>query len=253
VIHNSTMASDGEDRASSPESESSRLEYNRPVTAEVFRLSGLPSKEMLRQMWNVTEDDRTSRLFRIDGTTANEILARTEYAIRGRILECHANGGNGATRGSPQDGPYLARSFLIKLWRLKRDVTKTTMTHKEIYKSNIGRTLNAFKEQIKIKMRNAAEYLAQHSNEWESNDVVGMSNIISYQNIIAFYEQTIEDIDCSSKLLVEFANENNGWTIEDLGLPEGEPTDEDGGNDDEDEEEEEGHTENDSWFETGNH
>ena len=81
------------------------------------------------------------------------------------------------------------------------------------------------------------------------HNIIGMSNIVSYQNNIAFYEQTIEDIDCISKLLVEFANENNGWTIEDLGLQEGEPTNDDGGNDDEgkeEEEEEEGCTGDDS-------
>ena len=121
-----TMASDGEDHASSPESESSPLEYNRPVTADFFfRLSGLPSKETLCRMWNLTENDRMSPLLCPNGTTANEILARTKYDIRGRIIECSANGGNGATRGSTQTRPYLARNFLIKLWRLKRESTST--------------------------------------------------------------------------------------------------------------------------------
>ena len=135
---------------------------------------------------------------------------------------------------------------------MKRDSTKITMTHKEIYKSNIGRTLNAFKEQIKIKMRESVLYLAQLPPA-AAHDDVGMTNIISYQNIIAFCKQTIKDIDCISKLLVEFANENNGWTIEDLGLPEGEPIDEDIGNDDEDEEEVYGYAEDDSWYEPVNH
>ena len=126
------------------------------------------------------------------------------------------------------------------------------MTHKEIYQSNIGRTLNAFKEEMKIKMRGAVSYLAQLPPA-TAHDNIGMTNIMSYKNIIAFYETAIEDIDCISQLLVEFANENNGWTIEDLGLPEGEPIDDDGGNDDEDEEEIEGYAEDDSWFEPGNH
>ena len=112
-----------------------RLEYNRPVRAEKFRLMCLPDKPMLLQMWNVTKDNRTSRWLRLNGATSNEILAQTKYAVCGRIIECSSNGGDGTTFGSPRMGPYLARNFLIKLWRMKRDSTKITMTHTEIYKS----------------------------------------------------------------------------------------------------------------------
>jgi hypothetical protein len=243
------MASNGEDRANSPESESSRLEYNRPVTAEDFRFAGIPDQAALLEMLNVTEGDRTWRLDRHDGATANEILAETEYAIRGRIIETVFNGGEGANFVSPRTGPLLARRFLIELWRLKRDVTKSTMTHREVYLSNIGRTLSAFKEEMKVKMREAESYLAQLPPA-AARDNVARTNIMSYENLIAFYATAINDIDCISRLLVEFANENNGWTTEDLGLPEGEPVDDDDGNDDEDEEEEVyGFVEDEPYFE----
>jgi hypothetical protein len=243
------MASNGEDRANSPESESSRLEYNRPVTAEAFRFAGIPDHAALLEMLNVNEGDRTWRLLRLDGATANEILAENEYAIRGRIIETVSNGGEGANFVSPRTGPHLARRFLIELWRLKRDVTKSTMTHREVYLSNIGRTLSAFKEEMKVKMREAESYLAQLLLA-ATRDNISRTNILSYENNIAFHATAIEDIDRISRLLVEFANENNGWTTEDLGLPEGEPVDDDDGNDDEDEEEEVyGFVEDEPYFE----
>jgi hypothetical protein len=232
------MASNGEHRANSPESESSLVEYNRPVTAEAFRFAGIPDYAALLEVLNVNEGDRTSRLLRLDGSTANEILAENEYAIRGRIIETVFNGGEGANFVSPRTGPLLARRFLIDLWRLKRDVTRSTMTHREVYLSNIGRTLSAFKEEMKVKMREAESYLAQLRLA-ATRDNISRTNILSYENNIAFHATAIEDIDRISRLLVEFANENNGWTTEDLGLPEGEPVDDDDGNDDEDEDEDE--------------
>ena len=122
---------------------------------------------------------------------------------------------------------------------MKRDTTKIMMTHKEIYKSNIGRMLNAFRERIKTKIRESSLCLAQFPGT-AKHGTIAMTNHISYQNNIAFYEQTIDDIDCISKLLVEFANENNGWTIEDLGLPECEHNNEDSTNIDKGDKEEEG-------------
>ena len=98
-------------------------------------------------------------------------------------------------------------------------------------------------------MRGAESYLAQLPPA-AARDNVARTNIISYENLIVFHATAINDIDCISRLLVEFANENNGWTTEDLGLPEGEPIDDDGGNDDQDEEEEvDGFVEDESYFE----
>ena len=152
-----------------------------------------------------------------------------------------ANGGNGAIHSSVYTAPYLARSLLINLWRLRWDHTKTMMTHREVFGSNIGASLTAFKEQMRIKLRYAKEYLAEHLDEWESNGAICFLSLSLYRTIILFSEQAIEDIDLISELLIEFVR-NNGWdpesyhTIEGLGLPEGEPIHDDGGIDDEDEE-----------------
>ena len=116
---------------------------------------------------------------------------------------------------------------------------KMTMTHKEIYKSNIGRTLNAFRKRVKTEMERIKERIKQFSKNAKPG-IAEETNYDAYQNITGGYEKTLEDINSISKLLVEFANENNGWNIEDLGLPEYEQNDEDGDNEDEGNEEEDG-------------
>ena len=110
---------------------------------------------------------------------------------------------------------------------------KTTMTHREVFDSNIGATLAFLKEQMKIKLGKDEKYLAEHVDELNCKS--------SYQKIILFSKQAIKDIDLISELLIELVK-NNEWTpesyftIEDLGLPECEPIDDAGSINDEDEE-----------------
>ena len=224
------MASNEEvnaNRAESESSDSSRLSteipipYNRPVTQDDFAVVEIPTWERVYGLWNKTNVGKFRCCF-----TANDILANDEYNIRYRITECVAFGGKGAKMYSPRVAMFWARNLLIRLWCMKGDTSaKMTMTHKEIYKSNIGRTLNAFRKRVKIEMERMKERIKQ---------------VEERQNIIGGYEKTLEDINSISKLLVEFANENNGWNIEDLGLLEYEQNDENGDNEDEGNEGEDG-------------
>ena len=160
----------------------SPIQYNRRVTAENFAVIDLPPKRVLLQMLNVTKNDR----LRPNGTTVNQIFAEIEYTIRGCITECATNSGDGSRMDYPRMAPYLAQKFLIKLWYTKRDAsTKITMTNTEIYKRNIGRTLNAFRERIKNKIRESSLRLVQLPGT-AKHDTIAMTNYISYQNNTAF-------------------------------------------------------------------
>ena len=215
------MAANGVDRASSPESETPRVAYNRPVVADDFRRTAAPQRAHFVRMVQLTEDSRDHLLDPV-GETAREILAEFEYDIRGRLLETFSQGGLGARLSHPLTGPIIARSFLIDLWCLKKTEAKSTMTYREICSSNIGRTLSAFKEEMKRVKIGAEEYLAQLP---VVDSDVGRVNINAYGDLIAFYAHAIADINRISRLLVDLANENHRWTTADLGLPVDDGTD----------------------------
>jgi hypothetical protein len=223
-----TMAANGVDRASSPESDG--VEYNRPVVAGDFLRDIVPQRAHFARISQLTEDSGNHLICGV-GETASGILAEFDYRIRGRLLETTAKGGRGASIVYPLTGPIIARSFLVELWCLKKDEARSTMTYREICSSHIGRTLSAFKDEMKRVKIGAEEYLAELPDV-DSN--VGRSNINAYRDHIAFYAHAIADIDRISRILVDLANENRLWTTADLGLPAGEPADDNDGNESDD-------------------
>ena len=218
------------DRAESESLDSSSTEspipYNRPVARDsAATVVDIPTWERVDRLMNRRNDGRYRCSF-----TAHDMLADFEYNIRWRITKCASFNGKGAKMYHPRVAMFWARKLLISLWHIKGDMSvKNTMTHKEIYKSNIGRTLTAFKTLVQTEIEHFKKRIKQLSKISKTvNDV----NYNTYDRIIYGYKQSVEDIDNISKLLVEFANENNGWNIEDLGLPEYKHNDEDGDNED---------------------
>ena len=216
-------------RANRSESESSDssmetpIPYNCPLTSKNFEYI---SPKMLAKVMNIKQlSDGTVRG---EADTANEILANNQLRIRGYITEARPHQGQGSFTFHPRYCTYVARRFLNDLRRMKGDASaKLTMTHKEIYKSNIGSTLTAFRERTKECLVDARMRNRPNSNEF-----------------VCYFKFTLKNINDICKLLVEFEEGNfHGWTTEDLGLPEYEQNDGDSDSKDEDDEEDDGGSE----------
>ena len=151
----SESESDEDSRPSGSEDDNSAWVYGETLTPEMFRNEYLPNGDTLKELFALTDDDTsmTSPHLKSNGMRAREILCRSQFQIRGRILESQANGGNGAERVCTRTGPYLARQLLVSLQILMSDYTKPTMTYAEVHTSKIGTTLTSFKAQMKKSKR----------------------------------------------------------------------------------------------------
>ena len=113
----SESESDEDSRPSGSEDDDSAWVYGETLTPGMFRNEYLPNGDTLKELFALTDDDTsmTSPHLKSNGMRARAILCRSQFQIRGRVLESHANGGNGADLVCYRTGPYLARQLLVSL------------------------------------------------------------------------------------------------------------------------------------------